>query len=417
MRRAEQPARPVRKATSPVAAMTLRAGRVGTAVVVTVGLGLTAITERALLAGGANGAAGPPGAAQRGTGAATSRPGDVDPIAKRPTVPTVTTLAATVRKLTLSQRGAAARKAYGSLAATPTPLVGATRLTKDKTWALGTSAIPVPAGKSAMPQVFLFVAHWTAGKWKISLTGGSQFASQLRRAPVSLVPAAERRLLIRYDSTVRSPAASATPTPSPSDSASPDPTSSPSPTTAAPGGFSLPWKEGDIWTLGSRGPAGTVSFQAPSGVAPRALAVADGRIYHFCSAKAGHGMVLVVHNSGIASEYYDLSGVTGVKDGSVVKQGDFLGKAGNDRPCGGKSGPAQVLFGLRGGAADVSVNGTTLGGWTFQNQQAERGLVTIPAGGPIVNFGPDPTTEASPSVRLNAPGLLSGSESPSPTGN
>src|SRR5690349_12953203 len=98
MRRAEQPAQPVRRATSPVAAMTLRVGRVGTAVVVTVGLGLTAITERALLAGGAHGAAGPPGAASGGTGAATSRPGVGDPTAKRPTVPTVTTLAATVRK-------------------------------------------------------------------------------------------------------------------------------------------------------------------------------------------------------------------------------------------------------------------------------------------------------------------------------
>jgi hypothetical protein len=198
----------------------------------------------------------------------------------------------------------------------------------------------------------------------------------------------------------------------------------PTPTSSAPSrpaglsGLSLPWKEGDIWTLAGPGPAGTLTFHAPVGVATRTLAVAGGRFYRFCSATPGHGLVLVIHNSGIASEYYGMAGVTRLKDGSVVKQGDFLGKAGNDLPCGGKSGATQVLFGLRGGATDITANGTTLGGWTFKNQQAERGLVTIASGGPIVNFGIDPTSDALPSVRLVVPGgLLSGTGSPSPTGN
>jgi hypothetical protein len=393
MRRSQRHARPFRPPTRPVGATADRVGMVGTTVVVIVGLGLTAITERTLLVGSSDGIVDARGKAGPTAGPAPSR--TVRPAKQRRVPPPVQTLTAQVRSLTVSQRGAAARKVYGGKSVAP-PKLGATRLSADKTWAFGTTAIPVPAGKSAMPQVFLYLAHWTGGHWRIGLTGGSAFAGLLRKAPNALIPAAERRALAAYDSA----SVAASPSPSPSPSASP----SPSPTTGKQTGLMLPWKLGDIWNLGKPGPPGTVTFQAPAGDGGRALAAAAGRIYHFCTTKSGHGLVLVIHGNGVASVYYGLTGVTTAADGSAVKQGAYLGKEGTDRSCGGASGPAAVIFGLRGGSADIPVVGASIGGWTFDRDGASSGLLSVVPGAPMMNFGTDPAKKGSGSVPKSGKG-------------
>src|SRR5439155_1842839 len=110
MRRSQRHARPFRPPTRSVGATADRVGMVGTTVVVIVGLGLTAITERTLLVGSSDGLVGAPGR----TGAtAKPAPSHTPRPTKQRRVPAVQTLTSQVRSLTVTQRGAAARKVYG----------------------------------------------------------------------------------------------------------------------------------------------------------------------------------------------------------------------------------------------------------------------------------------------------------------
>jgi hypothetical protein len=278
----------------------------------------------------------------------------------------VATLNGQVRSLTLTERGSAARQAYG-VKPSAAPLVGATRFTSDRTWAFGTTAIPVPAKQSAMPQVALFLARWSGSRWQVGLSGTEEFRVLLRRVPVRLLPAAEIRALARF-------------------SVGP----------AHPTKLMLPWRQGDSWkmTAATRGarPLGVVAFQGGDG---RVLAAGDGRLYKFCTTAAGGGLLMIIHDNGLASEYYQLTKITGVRDGAVVKRGDLLGRVGVDRPCGGAAAARpQVRFGLRQGAGDLPFNGVTMGGWTFRERAqpmigwAERGILQVMPGVGLENFGP-----------------------------
>jgi murein DD-endopeptidase MepM/ murein hydrolase activator NlpD len=122
----------------------------------------------------------------------------------------------------------------------------------------------------------------------------------------------------------------------------------------------LPWKQGQPWSLVAD--AYGVGFTGGDG---RVLAAADGRLYRVCSTSSGGGLILLIHPNGLATEYYQVSSQPDLTPGSIVKRGDYLGKAGTDHPCGGGSDEAQVRFGLRHADRAVSIAGHTVGGWTF----------------------------------------------------
>jgi hypothetical protein len=356
-----------------------RVAMTGTVMVVVVGFALAAIVERALLTGSATSAE----AGTRPPRAGGPSPGGPDPVrtsTPRRAQPVVATLNGQVRSLTLTERGTAARQAYGVKPSAP-PLVGATRFTSDRTWAFGTTAIPVPAKQSAMPQVALFLAHWSGSRWQVGLSGTDEFRALLRRVPTRLVPAAEIRTLARF---------------------------SVGPAHATK--LMLPWREGDSWTMtaatqGAR-PFGAVAFHGGDG---RVLAAGDGRLYRFCTTASGGGLLMIIHDNGLATEYYQLTKLTGVRDGAIVKRGDFLGRVGVDRPCGGAAAARpQVRFGLRQGAGDLPFNGVTIGGWNFRERAhpligwAERGILQVMPGLGLANFGaadppPVPSITLSPS--------------------
>ncbi|NKZ06435.1 hypothetical protein [Actinomadura latina] len=365
-----------------------------------VGLSLLGIAERALLDGGPlGGTSGPVGSERAiqppkpgaGTPVQPQRPGAQQPAGggadAEPNGPSLRVLAAQVRKLTLDERGAAARQAYGAAPAQP-PIVGATRTSADRTWVFGTTAIPVPESSTANPEVAFYAAHWTGDQWQVGLSGGRAFAALLGDVPAAVMSASEVRLLSKYGSVTGAQAAALVNG------------------TRAGDRLMLPWKIGQVWAMttsdGSTSPRplGSLAFSGGDG---RVAAAGDGRLYRFCGNASGNALVLLVHPSGLATTYYGLSGVPKLRDGSVVEQGGALGRTGTARPCGGAAAPrAEVGFALRSGAGAVPLDGAEIGGWTFRERAkpllgfAERGALQVLPGGLMANLGPVPAADEPP---------------------
>lgn len=364
-------------------------GALGALVVVTVALAMAAITERTVLTGSVPGSVAPPPPTVQTASARppAPRPDPSPTKTVRPDVqaPDLTVLAAQVRRFTMAERGASAQQMFGKQP--DTPLVTTTRFGANHRWAFGTSVIPAPSDRTALPQPALFLADWTGTRWQISLTGTAAFRAMLRQAPDSVVSATERVTLAKLGIGL-SP------------------------------GLMLPWKVGDFWQM----PA-VSTIAAFQGGDQQVLAAGDGRIYHFCGS-----LVMIVHDGGPATLYYGLSRPSTVPDGTRVKTGDYLGLAGGPLPCGGGTDQPEMLFGLTGADGGVPLAGSQIGGWTFREKDgfgwAERGPLKISSGGELPNFGPPfpfgPPATASPSPSPSQPGapLLPGSKSVStPTTN
>ncbi|WP_410557818.1 hypothetical protein [Actinomadura fulvescens] len=375
------------------------------------GLALLAIVERSVLEGGPIGDSGQAGADRPlnkpGARAALPDRGPQKPAPSRPdggatggggaAVPDLQVLTSQVRDLTVAQRGAAARQEYGVAADRP-PLVLVSRVSRDRTWAFGTTAVPVPAGGSAIPHVALFAAHWTAGRWQPALSGTTAFAGLVGRMPPALMSPSEASLLRRHSATTAGQGTSTTNG------------------TRVGDGLMLPWRVGAAWTLGTGDTAGARPLSALAfwGGDGRVAAAADGRLYRFC-AEGTRGFVMVIHPSGLASAYYRMRDVVQLRDGSVVKQGDPLGRTGAELPCGGAPAPRdEVRFALRGATEAVPLDGAQIGGWIFRERArpllgyAERGLLQVLPGGRLANFGPVPPTEPPGTDEEPSPGARPG---------
>lgn len=338
-----------------------RVSTAGLAVVMSVGLMLIAIVERTLLAGGI-----PPAVRLPVLTPPDALPARAAPAVPPTSPPAVVELEPQVRRLTAAERTGAARAAYGVQPGAQ-PLAAATRFTQDRTWAFGTSVIPVPDRVPAMPQVALFLAHWDGSRWRMALSGDVGFRMLLRVVPTTLLAAEEIRALARF---------------------SVGPTGAPH--------LMLPWRVGDSWTMtalpqGNR-PLASLTFDGGDG---RVLAAADGWLYRFCAVPTGAALVMIVHQNGLATVYNRLTGLNGQPDGTAVRQGDPVGRIGAEHPCGGAVPDRPGLqFGLRQGTGDVAFNSMVLGGWIFRENTspfvgwAERGFSEVTTGGVLPNFGP-----------------------------
>jgi hypothetical protein len=289
----------------------------------------------------------------------------------------VTKLESKVR--TTMRTSAAAQTAFGKQTLGQ-PNVEVSRVDQGKGWAFGTSAVEPPSGTGVSPYPSIFLAHLTKTGWQVALTGTAQFTTLLGKAPASVVPKTEVPILQKYGA-----AAPATP-----------PTAT---------GLTLPWSAGQSWTLEQA--SGTTALQFGGGDG-RVLAPADGRIYRLCTHATGRGLLLMLHSNGLASEYYQLTGEPKLTDGTLIKQGTFLGKIGTDRPCGDPqpSAPAALSFAVLSAAHPLPLNGLQIGGWTLHTAgsgpvSAERLGVSVSAGNPLLNFGSLAT--ASPTPKLASP--------------
>ncbi|MFB4315659.1 hypothetical protein [Actinomadura sp. 21ATH] len=391
--------------------------RTGTLVFsIVVGLSLLAIVERSLIEGTTFGNPGPAGSdlELRSPGQVAQVPPDVE---RRPApdrtgpvaaAPDTRTLTERITKLTTDQHGLAARQAYGAAPDRP-PIVGVDRVSADKRWAFGTTTIPVPAGSSASPEGAFFAGRWGEGQWQVALSGTSSFNAILGRMPAELMPAAEVAALRRYSSLTADQAVAA------------------ANGTRAGDGLMLPWRLGKTWSIGSADgagkarPLGALAFWGGDG---RVLSAAAGRVYRFCAGRAGSGMVMVVHPSGLASTYYRMRDVTAARSGGTVARGAPLGRIGAERPCGGAPAPRSLVqFSLRRGAEEVPLEGTRIGGWTFRQRAkpllgfAERGPLQVLPGGLLANLGavPDADDPALPKPGAGDEGEAGAKKKPAPS--
>ncbi|HEX6471068.1 MAG TPA: M23 family metallopeptidase [Streptosporangiaceae bacterium] len=339
-----------------------RVNRISTLALVT-NLGLvvvvSAIVERTVLAGSGVPAiaAGAPNPAALPAGHA--RPARASRESRAPI--RLAALTTTVKEATLAQRGPQARRTYGTKT-TGQPIVERTRSTK--TWTFGTSALPPPKGSPAIPEVSLYLARVVGDRWQVAFAGTPAFTALLKTAPAALLLNSERQLLARYNSTKASAASTNT------------------------NDLMLPWKQGQPWSLVADQYG--VGFDGGDG---KVLAAADGRIYRFCTTSSGGGLILLIHPNGLASEYYQLTAQPERAAGSLVKRGEYLGKAGTDHPCGGGSAEPQVRFALRHADQAVSIAGHAIGGWTFHvgtdldRYVAVHGDQQVLPGEQVINLG------------------------------
>ena len=339
---------------APIAALVRRMSASGLVIVLGLVLAMSAIIERAVIAPTGHGR----------TVAARQRP---EPIRPRPTTrrkppATVTlpmsTLTADVRKITSAKLGNIAQRQYGKRP-TAAPMVTLAHTDHHRGWAMGTTAIPVPAGDAATPAAALFLAHATTAGWQVALAGTTTFNDRLANAPGSVVPATEKAALRRYGTAA---------------------------TEGAPTDLMLPWPVGQSWTMQSA--PGGLAFTGGSG---KVVAAGPGLLYRLCNTVPGHGIIMIIHPDGLATTYGQLTQLTKVPNGSVVRAGDYLGHVGTTHACGGAAAPKPtVWFGLLGQPLD----GTSIGGWTFHAETlagfAEHAGQQVMPGGKLANFGPQP---------------------------
>ncbi|MGE5288126.1 MAG: hypothetical protein ACM3ML_13200 [Micromonosporaceae bacterium] len=328
------------------------------------------------------------------------------PSPTRKAAPTGKTLARAVRRLMAAKWGIAASHEYGTLM-TRSPVVNFVRVKRNKTWVLGTTAIPLPPGTVAPAVTALFIAHVRRSGWDVALSGTPGFAHMLPLALGKVVTLGEAKLLARFSALQNARAAGRGATP-----------------------LALPWVTGQSWRLGvvpgdRASERGTASIAVFSGGDGRVRAAGPGRLYRFCADRGHNALIEVIHSDGSATQYGQLGAQTRVVDGTFVARGAYLGMTGTSLACGGaavraKAGPrgGAVAFAvLRGGSA-VNLDGVTLGGWTLHEKgtppvlSAQRAKTQVKPGGLMKNFGV--AAKKAPAAKAKATTKPGSSAGPSP---
>ncbi|GAA2396289.1 proprotein convertase P-domain-containing protein [Nonomuraea africana] len=241
-------------------------------------------------------------------------------------------------------------------------------------WAFGSGVIKAPAEEGAHPEGWMFLARLTYGSWTAALDGTAAFADLATAAPEGVVSLGEKQT---FASNARQQSQSLAAT--------------------VDTGLGLPWRQGASWLLiggphgwsGSPRPWSSLDFD--SRAANRdVLAASPGRAYWVCS-NGGH--IRIIHDNGYTTEYYHL--LNEIKpNGERVNTGDYLGMTSTRVPCGGSAGSNHVHFSVRESGQFISLEGRTVGGWTWHEGgaayggYATRGTERRNVGTYLVNYGP-----------------------------
>lgn len=243
------------------------------------------------------------------------------------------------------------------------------RMSDNGAWAFGSAVIEAPEKEGAYPEGWLFVARRNGADWKVGLEGTPDFAKLAEAAPTTIVSKGEKETFAAIGS--YEPQAITT-------------------------GLRLPWKLGVEWTMtgGPHGwstgydrPYSSLDFAHRGG---RVQAAGGGRVYTMCS--SNRGWVRVKHPNGYSTDYYHLRNNIKPRDGKQVGAGAFLGYTGEDVSCGGRASGPHVHFSVLRNGHRLSLDGKTIGGWTFHVGKAYRGYADHDGtkrypGGLLRNFG------------------------------
>lgn len=191
-------------------------------------------------------------------------------------------------------------------------------------------------------------------------------------------------------------------------------------TTEGNTGLGLRWQIGSSWYSGGglHGDSGdslpfnSIDFHNMNG-SGHVLAPQDGIIYKSCRSNRS-ALIKLVHQNGYTTSYYHMTDLTNIEDGTMIKTGTYLGRTGNELPCGGHSTGAHVHFSLNKAGQAISLNKKIFGGWTFTkgvsaySGYAERNGNTIKLpGGPLINDGPSSTAATTGVVRSESANVRS----------
>lgn len=232
--------------------------------------------------------------------------------------------------------------------------------------AFGVAIVTAPMGADEDPHAWLFAADHEPSGWRVGLEGTEEFSSILTDS--TLLEEEERETV----------------------ASSTDPSEA-SPTSYI--GIGLPFSIGTsmVMTGGPHGEIGqSVDFAGGDG---QARAARGGYAYSLCD-----GWTRVIHDHGYSTDYYHLENYQWLP-GNNVGVGHYLGTQGNSLCAGGWTTGAHIHFSLRGYTDPnapgwyLSMNGRTLGGWTFV-QGAEyggyayrNGVGTVYPGNWMYNYG------------------------------
>lgn len=234
-------------------------------------------------------------------------------------------------------------------------------------WVFGTAVIEAPKQEGMYPEGWIFTAKKTKNGWKVGLEGSQTFAELVEEAP--LIEGGEKEALLET-SKFRTMSTERT-------------------------GLRLPWTNGQTWTM-SGGPHGWAGYDRPyssldfAGGDQRVLAARGGYVYTMCS--NNRGWIRIVHDNGLATDYYHLWDNIVPVNGSWISEGAFLGYTGTDVSCGGAASGRHVHFALRVNGAYVSLHRKEIGGWLFfggaaYNGYAMHGSTVRYPGGGLYNYG------------------------------
>ncbi|WP_017605706.1 M23 family metallopeptidase [Nocardiopsis alkaliphila] len=232
--------------------------------------------------------------------------------------------------------------------------------------AFGVAIVTAPMGADEDPHAWLFAAEHENSGWMVGLEGTEEFSSIL--ADSALLEEKERETVA----------------------------ASTNPSEMAPAsyiGVGLPFSIGTsmVMTGGPHGDVGqSVDF---AGGAGQARAARGGYAYSLCT-----GWTRVIHDNGYSTDYYHLEDYQWLP-GNNVGVGHYLGTQGNSLCAGGSTTGAHIHYSLRGYTDPnapgwyLTMNGKTLGGWTFvQGAQYggyayRNGVGTVYPGNWMYNYG------------------------------
>ncbi|MFC4334552.1 peptidoglycan DD-metalloendopeptidase family protein [Salininema proteolyticum] len=249
----------------------------------------------------------------------------------------------------VEHKGGEAAAAYGLNAqSTPDPQIEP----RDESgaWSFGGAVFLIPDDVEASPVTSLYLAERVGGQWQVHLDGTEEFAEAADRAPSRLFSSpGEQESLAERPGEAQA---------------------------AAQPGLAAPWQadQGGWRHWGVHGNSGTsrpynsIDFYGGDGWT---RASAGGYIYYYCGTSTPH--MEIRHGAGWTTGYYHLRQQTRYDSGSYVDRYAPLGHIGEQLPCGGRANGDHVHWTLWYNGDAVSVNGRTVGGWAWYEQNAYQG--------------------------------------------
>lgn len=231
----------------------------------------------------------------------------------------------------------------------------------DKKWAFGSITVNLGDLKLyEVPRSEFFIAQFLSNnQWKVYLSGEDEFKALLNKPQTNFFNNEIKPFIPKENDSSNKE----------TDSSNKETDFSNKETDSSNMEFSLPWESGVEWQSGggphgwSKGvrPFNSLDFNGGDGTV---RAAADGTIYKSC-VRGNSAIVNVLHQNGYSTRYYHMTNITNKRNGSKVYKGEYLGKIGNEVPCGGFSTGPHVHFSLYKQGEAVAVNNHTFGGWTF----------------------------------------------------